>query len=52
MRIIFTNDNPVVNEDEGTITVCVERVGLTTQDITIELVASESTPADAIGKSY
>lgn len=44
------DENPVVNEDNGTVTICLERIGMTNEDITVVVRAVETSPPDAIGK--
>ena len=39
-----------VNEDDGTVEICVEKVGQTTDDITVSLVIRETSPASAEGR--
>ncbi len=47
----LTQDDYTVNEDEGTVTICVERVGRSSESITVTVRSRELSPADAIGMS-
>ena len=48
--IRLTEDEYRVNEDGDTVEVCVERIGQTTEDITVSLNSEETSPASAAGK--
>ena len=50
LSVTLTEDNYEVNEDEGTVEICVERIGESAEDITVTISAGESTPASAEGK--
>lgn len=39
-----------VNEDAGSVTICVEKIGQTTIDISISIRARESSPRSATGE--
>ena len=51
VSVRFVDDNPVVRENNGTVTICLERLGTTDEDITPTVRAEESSPPDAIGKN-
>ena len=51
VSIRFVDGDREVDENDEFVTVCVERVGESDQDITIDLVVSETSPADAEGKN-
>ena len=38
-----------VNENEGTVEVCLVKTGETTQSISVDIAAGESSPVDAVG---
>ena len=42
-------DNYMVVESEGSVEVCVERIGDSTENTTVTIIARESSPADATG---
>ena len=48
MRI--AEDNYIVDEFERTVTICVERIGATTEPIDVVVTSRESSPASAVGK--
>lgn len=50
VRIV--EDNYVVNENEGTVTICVEKQGQTAQDVTVTIRSVERSPVSADGKFY
>ena len=49
LSIRFEEENYIVNETAGTVTVCVERVGRTADPIMVTINAAESSPSDASG---
>ena len=46
----ITQDDYAVNEFERTVTICVERIGATTEPIDVVVTSRESSPASAVGK--
>ena len=50
LSVRLTDDNYEVNEDEGTVEICVERIGQTTEDIPVSITATEASPVGARGK--
>ena len=49
LSIRFEEENYIVNETAGTVTVCVERVGRAADPIMVTINAAESSPSDASG---
>jgi len=49
VSIRFVDENPVVSENNRTVTICLERLGPSQEDITLEISAEESSPPDARG---
>ena len=49
LSIRFEEENYIVNETAGTVTVCVERVGRAANPIMVTINAAESFPSDASG---
>ena len=50
VSVRFTEDNFRVNEDEGTVTICVRRIGDSASSITVTIRSRETAPASARGK--
>ena len=49
VSVRLTEDDYRVGEDTGPVEICVERIGQTTQPITVTLFTGELSPADAEG---
>ena len=49
LAVNFNSTNYVVNEDEGTVTVCVEKTRQTDRNFMVNITASETSPAEAEG---
>ena len=50
VSVRFTEDDFRVNEDEGTVTICVRRIGDSASSITVTIRSRETAPASARGK--
>ena len=50
VRVRLTEDDYTVNEDEGTVEVCVVREGETTAPITVTINTGETSPPSATGE--
>ena len=50
VRVRLTQDDYTVNEDEGTVEVCVVREGETTDPITVTINTGETNPPSATGE--
>ena len=49
-RVFFESDSYSVTEDDGTVTVCVRRVGETAEALSIQVSTNNLIPVDARGK--
>ncbi len=49
VTVRFVEENPVVSENSSSVTICVERLGSSAEDITLMVRAQESNPPDARG---
>lgn len=45
----FSSDNVRVDEDNGTVTVCLVKSGPTSRDLQLNVTSRELTPPDAVG---
>ena len=46
----IAEEDYIVNENEGTVTICVEKLGQTAEDITVTIRSVERSPVSADGK--
>ena len=50
LSVRLAEEEYTVNEDDGTVTICVERIGQSADDITVTIRSQESMPPDAEGE--
>lgn len=50
VSVVLAEESYVVNEDDGTVEICVERIGESEDDITVTIITGESSPPSAIGE--